>query len=103
MAGSVAHDMMWDEDRPTAGPRDKKNLLSVPEMGEFFLSTRKAIDWRACGRHDTGRQVTPSVFVEGLLRRARVQDLEVFALLMFLDFCLHTGNFMCPALPPTHG
>ena len=98
MAAGAPHDMAWDEDRPTPGPRDKANYLSFPDDGEFFLATEEALPWAACGPHDANRQVVPSVFVESIFRRAPVADPSLFRLMMFIDFCLNTTTFMCAAL-----
>ena len=94
MASGTPHDMMWDEDRPSPGPRDRNNYLSFPEDGEFYLATDRALPWEACGPHDTNRVVVPGVFVENLFRLAPVPDPSQFKTLMFIDFCLHTVTFM---------
>ena len=65
-------DMAWDEDR--GGPRHADNLVSFPEDGEFYLSTKNVLDWRKCGVHDTARMVVPAVFVEKLFKLAPVKD-----------------------------
>ena len=65
------NDLEWDEDR--TGNRSPRSLVSLPDNHPFFLATSKAIDWTSCGDEDVGRVVTPSVFLEKLLRYAPVQ------------------------------
>ena len=98
MASGTPHDMMWDEDRPSPGPRNKNNYLSLPDDGDFYMATDRALPWEPCGSHDANRVVVPGVFIENLFRLAPVPNPSLFKTMMFIDFCLNTVTFMCAAL-----
>ena len=42
----------WDEDR--GGDRTKENFISFPEMGNFHISTKKALPWERA-KHESTR------------------------------------------------
>ena len=60
----------WDEDR--GGERSPENNISFPEMGFFYSCTKKALP-RVRAKHESGRVVVPSAWLEGLFRKARVE------------------------------
>ena len=88
-------DMAWDEDR--GGPRHADNLVSFPQDGQFYLSTKNVLDWRKCGTHDTARMVVPAVFVEKLFKMAPDKDPSELQEHLFLVKALVIA-WMAPAL-----
>ena len=99
MAQNNAQELFdWDEDRPNPGPRCKNNLLSFPDNENFFKSTHKIFPWADCGAHDTARKCVASPFIEAIFRRARVANPLKLKVILFIDKCLSTVNFMHRAL-----
>ena len=60
----------WDEDR--GGDRTPENYISCPDLARFYISTRKALPWEP-SRHESGRVIIPSVWLENLFRMAKVE------------------------------
>ena len=64
------------------------NLISFPTDGDFHKTTENIIEWEVCGGHDNGRHVTPSIYIERLLRAAPVKGPAAFKPEHFMTKCL---------------
>jgi hypothetical protein len=80
-------DIDWDENR--GGTRNPENLVSAPDDGTLYLSTKDVLPWTACGAHDTHRMVLPSHHVEQLFGKAPVPDPSKLSTMSIMTRCLN--------------
>ena len=82
----------------SSGPRVPHNYLSFPINGMVHHSTENVWPWLPCGSHDQGRVIVPAVYVEGLFRRAPVNDPSVLAPVKLIEKCLGVPEYLGDAL-----
>ena len=80
-------DAQWDEDRGATRPAQPDNILPDqwrPPQNNGVGDDHSVFQWEVCGGHDNGmdngRHVTPSIYIEKLLRAAPVKDPASFSL-----------------------